>query len=80
MSKLSDGRMQRSIKLSDIRDRVISKGYSAADLDVCIATYQAESLWNLSTDSNTLTFLSVDDTDFAPFDEDDEETDEDEDL
>jgi hypothetical protein len=86
MCKLSSGRMQKHIKFDEIRDRVISKGYSAADLDACIDTYARDDVWVFSPDSNLLSFMSVDD-DGAFADateafvgEEEEEEEEDEDL
>jgi len=80
MSKLPSGGLLRTLDLGTVRDRVVSKGYSQANLDECIALYEREEVWAYSAHNNKLTWLSVDDGEFEGADLEGAEQSEEEDV
>jgi DNA replication licensing factor MCM7 len=64
MSTRSNGTLEREISISDIRERVISKGLSESDLERCIRVYSDDDVWMLcGADSSKLRWIMIEDED-----------------
>ncbi|CAK9439550.1 DNA replication licensing factor MCM7 [Lodderomyces beijingensis] len=68
----SDGRLKKHLKMQDIKERVIAKGYTVQQLDDCMFEYDGVGLWQVIDNGETLMFTNTGNDD----DRDDEEMEE----
>ncbi|KAJ3271982.1 Mcm2-7 hexameric complex component [Terramyces sp. JEL0728] len=62
MCTRSNGQLQPTINLGDVRERILSKGYTESDLLKCIETYTDDDVWMVSgQDSSMLRWLGIQD-------------------
>jgi hypothetical protein len=62
MSTRANGTLEREISISDIRERVISKGLSESDLERCIRVYADDDVWMVcGADNSKLRWIMIED-------------------
>jgi DNA replication licensing factor MCM7 len=60
MSTRANGTLEREISISDIRERVISKGLSESELERCIKIYSDDDVWMVcGADNSKLRWIMI---------------------
>lgn len=59
MSVRSDGGMCHELVMSDVKERVITKGFSEEDLSKCLEEYERDDVWMITKNGATLRWLRI---------------------
>lgn len=59
MCKKADGTLRSDISISEVRERIIHKGFAESDLQKCIGIYTDDDVWMVAGNGAKLRWMSV---------------------